>query len=390
MSRDLFRAEIGVAITDENSDAESHILRGTAVPGGDSGLQDAAPIGSQYLKDDGCLYMKTANAGATADWKKYATLDDVNSLQWRDKVKAVTATAAPSEGGTVDVTAFTDDDGTTLTAGDFADGDYIVFGFGGTEVIGQISGALVGNNATITYVGVDPLSASDTFVTQYYLPDPDGQEGYAIAHYDGTDVLKLADFDWALATGINLTGSYTPVGGDVTAGDSVEVAIAKLDDNLDDLTAAVGVAQGDQDMGTYTGSIINDNESAKQNLQQLETYLEGLAVPVSATQAAVTTLVTLDSVVVDNVREVKWMAHGVLDSDNSRVRAVEIHAIHNGTASADASAVDDTTYAKLKEGANFGAKFHVNLIGTGGSQVMALQVEASAAATFKSLRLGSI
>lgn len=388
MSRVIHKVELGLAITDLNSDTDSHILRGTAAPGGDTGLQDAAPIGSMYLRSNGELYMKDANAGAAADWVRVATLDDVQGLQWRDKVKAVTAEAAPIEGGTVDLSALTDDDG-SLTGTDFAVNDYIIFGHGGTEVLGKISNIST-NTATITYVGFDALSTSDTFVAEYYLPDPVGQEGYAIVHYDGSDIIKLSDFDWALATGINLSGGYAASGGNPTSGDTVESAIAKLDDNLDDLTAAVGIAQGAQNMGTYTGSILNDNESAKQNLQQLETYIEGLVLPVTQTQTAVTTAVTLDSVLVDSVRQVKWIVHGVLDSDASRVRAVEIHAIHNGTASADATDVDDTEFSKLNKGANFGAQFNVVLSGSGASQVMALQVAASSAASFKSLRIGYI
>lgn len=388
MSRDLFRSEIGLAITDLNSDTQSHILRGSAAPGGDTSYQDAAPIGSMYLRSNGELYMKDANAGAAADWVRVATLDDVQNLQWRDKVRAVTAEAAPSEGGTVDLSALTDDDG-SLSGTDFAVNDLVIFGYGGTEVIGKISNIST-NTATITYVGVDALSASDTFVTEFYLPDPSGQEGYAIVHYDGSDIIKLADFDWALATGINLSAGYTPAGGNPAGGDTVQAAIGKLDDNLDDLTLAVGVTQGAQNMGTYTGSIISDNESAKENIQELETYLESLVLPISQTQAAVTTAVTLDSVLVDNVRQVKWIVHGVLDSDQSRVRSVEIHAHHNGTASADATDVDDSEYGKLSQGANFGAQFNVVLSGSGASQVMALQVSASAAATFKSLRLGYI
>lgn len=48
--------------------------------------------------------------------------------------------------------------------------------------------------------------------------------------------------------------------------------------------SAVGVSASDSDMGTYTGSTIPDSETAKQNLQSLETAVEARAV--SATLAA--------------------------------------------------------------------------------------------------------
>ena len=70
----------------------------------------------------------------------------------------------------------------------------------------------------------------------------------------------------------------------------------EIGDNLDDLTLAVGVAKGAQDMGTYTGSIITDNETAKENIQELEVAVGGLDPSVSGVYTPTTSsLVNLSS-----------------------------------------------------------------------------------------------
>ena len=44
------------------------ILFGTALPGGDSGEQDASPIGSIYMRTAGSIYKKITDTNALADW----------------------------------------------------------------------------------------------------------------------------------------------------------------------------------------------------------------------------------------------------------------------------------------------------------------------------------
>ena len=53
-----------------------------------------------------------------------------------------------------------------------------------------------------------------------------------------------------------------------------EVDVLANEADIADIRTTTGTADGDTDMGTYTGTLINDNESTKQNIQQLETPVE--------------------------------------------------------------------------------------------------------------------
>lgn len=170
-----------------------------------------------------------------------------------------------------------------------------------------------------------------------------------------------------------LSSGYAAAGGDPAAGDQLEDAIAKIDDNLDDLTLAVGIAQGDQNMGTYTGSILNDNETAKQNLQQLETYIEANIIQ-DFSFDGVTTSQVIDDELVDDILAAQYEVVISLNSAPERRVIVVVNMGHDGTASSDATAVDDTVFAKLKFGAAFNYTLSTSLNGTGASQVMQLNV----------------
>jgi len=54
-----------------------------------------------------------------------------------------------------------------------------------------------------------------------------------------------------------------------------EVDVSANTQEAADIRTTTGTANGDTDMGTYTGSTISDNQSAKQNIQQLEDETEG-------------------------------------------------------------------------------------------------------------------
>lgn len=96
------------------------------------------------------------------------------------------------------------------------------------------------------------IAAGDTFVVRNDLTDEtDAHEKNAIFHIeDGVpkEAQKIADLDWDSADGISISPSYTQgAGGEtVTAGDSVEGAIQKLDGNIvktaSDAAAALSAA----------------------------------------------------------------------------------------------------------------------------------------------------
>lgn len=95
--------------------------------------------------------------------------------------------------------------------------------------------------------------------------------------------------------------------------------------------------------------------------------------------SGITTVTTVDSVLVDSVKAVKWYVQAIEDADPENVKAFEIFASHNGSAANDATAADDTTYAKLKLGANFNLTLAVDVNGTGAGQVMRLRATSTSA-----------
>jgi len=474
MARDFFRIEKGIAVTTENGNTGVHILFGADLPGS-LAQENNAEVGSIYQRTNGEIYYKKTAGSGTDKWVRSATTDDITALDFRSKALVVTAEVEPGELGTIDFSSaqYSDDDTPYLGASDHTLGDYILFGAGGTEVayrVVDITGDVVtySKDAAHATYPVQALADGDFFVVANYLPDsPNDQEGQALIQYRSAEgYIKVGDVNWDFATGINLSSNYTPGTGNVTTSDSVESALEKIDGNVDNLTATVGVAQGDlnlgvfagtiisdnvsvktgmgelesdledlqtaigisagaTNMGTYTGTIIPDNGTAKQNiqaletdldaiqtltgvaaestdlgtftgstiadnsdikeaLQDLETGIEGIQLATSAT--GVTTAVTLDSVLVDNVIGCEWLINISLDSNPAQRIMYTLLATHDGTASADASNVDESVFGKLKIGANFNYNVSVDLNGSAGTQVMRLRVSASAGITVRAIR----
>ena len=54
--RELFTVEKGLQIVPANADVGVSIISGAGVPGGDAGEQDAAEVGSLYLRTTGQVY----------------------------------------------------------------------------------------------------------------------------------------------------------------------------------------------------------------------------------------------------------------------------------------------------------------------------------------------
>lgn len=265
--RDLFEIELGLKITDENGDNGVSVLQGTAVPDGVSNKQDEAAIGSLYARrGTGELYQKVANAGAPADW---SLIGGSQIGTWRpEKIRAVTGdTVTAGVARNLTTTPFSDDEGTTLAAGDFTVGEFLI----ANGVLLEVTNVSAPNVTFSTPSEAPALAEGDTFVAINYLPDsPDDQEGQAIVTYNGSAIVKIADVDWNFADGISLAAGYAASSGDITSSDTVQSAIEKLDGNNDAQDQVLGTAQGDTDLGTFSGNTISDNNSVKGALQELE------------------------------------------------------------------------------------------------------------------------
>jgi hypothetical protein len=390
MARNLFGIEEGLRLHGTNSDSGVEVLFGSGAAGGDAGRQDAAPVGTLYLDEtNGKMYQKKELGTGTARWRVQATLEDVANISFRSEVvRAATSDVAPSSGAVLDLSSapFGDDDAPQLSSASFTVDEHIIFGVGGTPKLMRVS-TILGND--ITVVDADtPLQAFDNIMVQVYLPDlGDSQEKQALVHYDGVGIVKLGDVNWDLADGINLNASFAKINGTVTQSDTVQSSIEKLAGNQEDLTTLSGMAQGNVDLGTFTGNVIEDNRTIKEALQDLETDLEQKAAGNKATLPAVTTQATLDVVDVDDVLGAEWEVHIREDANPANIKQFKIFATHDGHAGADAAEADYSVFGKLKLGGSFNAEVEVDLSGTGAAQQMRLRVSSSTlGATFSCRR----
>lgn len=425
MARNLFDVELGYKISGENGVELVRQLAGTGIPGGDTSFQDDAPIGSLYQKTDGAggLYKKIANAGSTADWEEVGNVS-IDQLSWRSD-KVVVATVDTLAAGTVDPATFSDNE-SGIDGSTFVVGTYIIGDTDGSPALFEITAAAA-NSVTIVAAS-QAIADNDTFMVQNYLPDsPATQENQAIFHVPvaGSAGIKIADVDFAFASGIDIAAGYAAASGDVAAGDSVQEAIQKLDGVNDAQDTLLGTAQGATDLGTFTGDIISDNTVVTTALQELETELvdtrdnvddlillsgvaeneqdlgsftgttiaddstikealQDLELAVEATQATgeatgVTAVTTVDSVLVDNYEMVEWEVVSYEDATPANKKFQKVTALHDGTASADATEVDDSVHTKLKVGSPYNISYTVDLDGTGAAQVMRLQVASTTA-----------
>jgi hypothetical protein len=376
MARELLALEKGLRFYKENSDSEFlDLLFGAGVPGGDAGEQDAAAIGSAYFRENGTFYQKIASTNATSDWllNGNGSSSVIPVFNRSIVVRAGTGEALTAGVRNLTTTPFTDDNAPLMVATDFLVNDYVIGGIGGTPVLYQVTNVTTPN---ITLALASPVMASNEgFIIQNYLPNsPGSMENQALVMYNGAAIIKLADINWDFATGIKLSGAYTSVAGTITSADTVESAIAKLDQGEKDLVSLSGVAANSVNLGAFTGGIISPTDTIKQALQQLETYAVSNG-QVSA--GAITTLVTVDSVLVDVVAAVKWYIRIWEDATPANVQAFELFAMHNGSAAADASVSKDQEYAVMKSGAAFNHVVSVDLNGSGVAQVIRLRMSSS-------------
>lgn len=376
MGRVLHGIEKGLRIFKENSDTLFvDIIFDAGAPAGTAGETDAAPIGSIYTNTtNGGIWKKIANTSSASDWLELGDVT-IDELVWRNE-KVRFATADTLSVGSVDVLALSDND--DLVYGDVNVGEHVIGDVDGTPTLFEVTATPGSPNITIAAVS-QAIADGDTFVVQQFLPDPTGQEDQAIIHFPlaaGPGV-KIGDINWDFATGINISGGYTPASGNPSSSDSVESAIEKLDGNNDAQDTTLGTAQGATSMGSFASPaslLLAASQSVKALFQRIGDLLAQLR-GVEAT--GITAEATVDSVVVDDVKAVKWLVHAFEEATPANVKAFEVYAMHNGTASADATLADNTVFSKLKLGSNFDLDLSVDINGAGGSQEMRLRVASS-------------
>ncbi len=156
-------------------------------------------------------------------------------------------------------------------------------------------------------------------------------------------------------------------------------------DELGFLRTFVGKTAAGSETPTYSSNnIVTDATSLETAIGALDAAAG--AANVSSTLSAVSGTNTLDSVLVDDVASVQWL---VVSRQGSSMNSRIIHASHDGiVAGADAVAVDDTAFAKIKKNAVIsGLDVSIDLSGAGAAQVMRLQVTTTAAADWQATRI---
>jgi len=373
MARQGFNFEKFFEILDENEQRGSGLkgFRVSAAPGGDAGEQDSAALGSIAMNDTtGAFYKKIANAGALADWEEL-TSSTVVATNWRPETVRASTNEALSAGVT-DPTSWADNDG-GLDGTAFSVGEYVYGDYDGTPALWEVT--VVGGASSITLAAAsDPLADGDTFVTRNHLPDPSGQEDEAIILYNGSGSVKIADVNWEVADAIFLTAGYTAGNGNISASESVNSAIQKLDGNQQDIQSASGLTQGDVDYGSFTGDSLADAQTSKQLFQRVETLLEQLR---GVESTGITTETVVDSVPVAT-GAVKWLVRISEDATPTNARAFEVWALNDGSTGSP----DWSDYMKLKVGSNFNATIDVDV--SGGS--MRLKITSSTAGVTATVR----
>jgi hypothetical protein len=418
MALDLYRVSLGLAIDEDDGTEAGHVLSGGGAPGGDGAEQDDAPVGSIFLRTDASstisvVYQKITDTDSTSDWVQSASKDYVdnlvNGLSWREPVLVrdnttyadiTAAETAANVGDTVD--------GVTITVGDrllFTDlttgneNVYEVSGSSGNWTFTEDSNAATDGDAVLVQQGT---SADQQWV------------------YDGTNWVQFGGASSNAELGFIRTfigktaaGSETPTYSStniVTSGDSLEAAIGDLDAAMGDqtyteqnyvtngqtFTASIDAldinlqdafdAIGDR---TYTEqNFVTDGESLTDSIDALDIALGDVTSLETSSATGITTATTVDTVSVDDVRASKWFVYAFDEGDPTQVRAEEVYAVHDGTASADATEVDWNRASRLRLNGNIaGFDIDVVLAGTGASQTMGLQLSASDTITVYATRL---
>lgn len=288
-------------------------------------------------------------------------------LVWIDAMDVVTATDLTSQSGLA--VAWADDDGGAPT---LVGGERVYSTFDDTWYIAS-AGAWVGTAA----------NTGEQFHTAVNLLDPNNQEKGAAFAYNGTSTVKTADYDFELADTINLTAGYTPVNGTIAPSEDIESAIEKLDGNQQDLQTLSGETQGSTDHGTFPGDVISDNATTRQALEDLEGAIEAGEEPTTTTTGIGGTLVTVDSVLVDEVDYAVWYVYAEGITDRSKKYAARVSAIHDGTPTTDATNgtggidSDENLFLEFAGNKLAGVTFQVSCSGAGASQVMVLQASTT-------------
>ena len=221
----------------------------------------------------------------------------------------------------VDVSGFTGltqtmDGATSVT---FTVGDKVASGFDDTVYVAS-AGAW-------TLFGTQPI-ANDVMFIQNVLNDASYQKGVSMFKMEAANLVKIADFDFELATTIGFSSYTPPASGALTAiagTDSVQGAVEKLDTHTANLLSVLGTALTDLNLGTLNGRTVTDNSTVKTAIQSIVDKARYESLVSSPTSATV-----IDSVSITDYKRVQWLVELVSDALNSDRYSALISASNDG------------------------------------------------------------
>lgn len=220
------------------------------------------------------------------------------------------------------------------------------------------------------------LADNDAFFVNNVYSDTVQQRGGAIFQRQSGVWVKIADLDFETAASIGFLSYSPPASGavtDVAGSDSVQDAIGKLDTSVDNLIAQIGVARTDTNIGTLNGlSVINQTVKAT-----IQTIIDRTRYETSASN--VTTAVTLDSVLVANIKTVEWIVQAAATGDSTKWYSSRILAVSDGT---NGNTSNNETNIVRSNGGITGLSFTVDVSGTD----LRLRVSSTSAVNVKAIR----
>ena len=400
MATDLFGVIKGLNIQTDDFNLGAHVLVGSGLPGGDGAEQDAAPVGSIYLRTDPNtgkvqLFWKVSTTNnSNADWETAASQSYVDAvaagLSWREPVRVLDSTSY-ADSSVFPTTGVVD--GVTLN-----DQDRVLFT--NVTATGQ-SNVWIWNASTLTWTE-DTNQESDGDI----LAVQDGTHAEELWIYDGTswilfnasgntsEIGFIRQFVGKTGPGAELpTYSSTFV---VTQSANLETAIGELDTTFgsgvvtnktpnypltNDFTWAGGtltLTDGFNNLNDAIGSRTYTNQNYITNGETLTLSLDKLDQQLGTVnnyhkQSTLTNVdaslgLTVDSIPLTDADEVKWIVRVRENAAPGNVYAAEIFAVTDGTN------VDYTKYGVLRLGTAIPG-IQVSVVLSGGA--LNLQVTAT-------------
>ena len=164
---------------------------------------------------------------------------------------------------------------------------------GALDTLNELAAAMA-DDASLSTTLTNLINANETHIDNVATLSGVAKDSTDFGTFTGSTITNnqtLKAILQLLETAVETKASITSV----TAQGSV---VTEIDANVDDLTTAVGVAEQATDLGTFSGTTIADNQTVKQALQALETSVgsKGSSASLTSLTTAVGDLNTLSGV----------------------------------------------------------------------------------------------